>query len=99
MSEPYTICLAFPIDDGARSEFWKSLTSLILGKDEYFSDEPVSFLLLNLCGDSLITRARNNLAHDFLHKTNADYLLFIDSDLDFTLEDIKTLITKRKRMP
>ncbi len=48
-----------------------------------------------LNGDSLITRARNNLAHQFIYQTECDYLLFLDSDLDFTPEQIVRLISHR----
>jgi hypothetical protein len=41
-------------------------------------------------GDSLVSRARNNLTHDFL-KSNCDYMLQIDSDIVFTNEQIKRL--------
>lgn len=36
--------------------------------------------------ESLITRARNNMSHEFL-KTDADYLFWIDADIKFRWED------------
>jgi hypothetical protein len=43
-------------------------------------------------GDSLVSRARNNLTHEFL-KTDCDYLLQIDSDIVFNQEQIKRIIS------
>lgn len=95
-SKPVKVCICLPIDDGSRHEFWLSLMNLITSKDEYFAAGEVSFQVFTNPGDSLITRSRNNLAHDFLHKTDCDYLLFLDSDLDFTPDGIKKLIDQRK---
>lgn len=50
--------------------------------------EPVFISVLN---ESLISRARNDIARDFL-KTNSDVLLFIDSDITFKAEDIYDMI-------
>jgi hypothetical protein len=44
----------------------------------------------HLTNESLITRGRNRLADLFL-ASNADKLLFIDSDISFTTEDIMSL--------
>jgi hypothetical protein len=44
----------------------------------------------NVNGDSLVTRARNNLAHKFL-QTDATHLLFIDSDLEFNNQSLDML--------
>jgi hypothetical protein len=46
--------------------------------------------------ESLITRARNQLAHVFLHQTDATHLLFIDADIRFHAEDILTLLQFKK---
>lgn len=47
--------------------------------------------------ESLITRARNNLAHRFL-KTDSDALLFIDADQGFDAEEVYKLITSGKKL-
>jgi GT2 family glycosyltransferase len=41
--------------------------------------------------ESLITRARNTLANEFL-KTDADYMLFIDADQGFVASEIERMI-------
>jgi len=45
--------------------------------------------------ESLVTRARNNLAHEFL-KSNADLLLFIDADEGFNAEEVARMINSGK---
>jgi len=90
-----TVRICTPVDDGARFEFWSSVLNLIIAAPSVFTEE-VAFETSIDAGDSLITRARNNLANDFLNKSKADYLLFLDSDLEFTVEDIRRLLEMRK---
>lgn len=45
----------------------------------------------SICGCSVVSRARNLLAQDML-ESNCDYLLFIDSDINFEPEDILRLM-------
>mgnify|MGYP001572198333 FL=1 len=42
-------------------------------------------------GDSLVPRARDNIAEFFLNSTRHEYLLSLDSDLDFLPEDLTRL--------
>jgi FkbM family methyltransferase len=51
--------------------------------DELKRNPPCEILMRQCVGDSLVTRARNNLTADFL-ETNCSDLLFIDSDLVFS---------------
>lgn len=45
----------------------------------------------SICGCSVVSRARNLLAQDMI-ESNCDYLLFIDSDINFEPEDILRLM-------
>lgn len=45
-----------------------------------------------LQGDSLVARARNNLAHDFMTNTRVPFLLFFDTDLVLDAEGVKHLL-------
>jgi hypothetical protein len=50
--------------------------------------------------DALVTRARNNIVHNFL-KSDSDYLIFVDGDIQFNAYDIlclADLATKYKDM-
>lgn len=60
------------------------LTNFLLSKNIRHS---FSFLY----NESLITRARNILAFDFINNRDHKYLLFIDSDIQFTISDFTYL--------
>ena len=49
-----------------------------------------------LFNESLITRARNYLVDEFLHRSNCTHLLFIDSDIYFDPNDIIALLALDK---
>ena len=49
-----------------------------------------------LANESLIPRGRNSLVKEFLEKTDAGYLLFIDADIGFTGDDVLKLIAADK---
>jgi hypothetical protein len=51
---------------------------------------------MNLTNESLITRARNTLAHSFVTDENYDALLFIDSDHGFNPDDILSMVESGK---
>ena len=53
--------------------------------------------VIYLVGDSLVTRARNKVVQRFLD-TDGDYLLFIDSDIIFTQNDIIKLRNNNKKL-
>jgi len=93
--KPVTICFGLPVDDGARPQFWQSIMAAGDAPAEFYG-EGISFIQYRNDGDSLITRARNDIAHAFLTKTKADYLLFIDSDLEFTPDHLKSLLDHRR---
>jgi hypothetical protein len=46
--------------------------------------------------ESLIDRARNNLTYEYLTRSDADYLLFIDADVQFRPEDVFAMLSFEK---
>jgi len=60
------------------------------------SKQGLNWTLDTMGNESLIPRARNNLAGKFLHNKNATHLMFIDSDSRFTPDDLFKLITADK---
>jgi len=51
-----------------------------------------------MMNESLIDRGRNGLAHEYLTKSKADYLLFIDADIQFRAEDILAMMSYEKEL-
>jgi len=51
----------------------------------------------SLCGCSVVSRARNIIAHQFL-KSDCDHLMFIDADIEFQVEDVIKLIAHNKEV-
>lgn len=46
-----------------------------------------------MANESLIDRARNGLVYEFLTQSNADFLLFIDADIQFRPEDVLAMMS------
>ena len=46
-----------------------------------------------MMNESLIDRARNGLVHEFLTKSDADWLLFVDADIQFRPEDVLAMMS------
>lgn len=49
-----------------------------------------------LFNESLITRARNYLVDEFLHRSDCTHFLFIDSDINFNPQDVVALLAMDK---
>ena len=56
----------------------------------------VNFEHCFMVNESLIDRARNGLAHEFLNQSKQDYLLFVDGDIQFNPDDILTMLSLEK---
>jgi len=54
----------------------------------------VPFTLATLSNESLVTRARNRLAAQFLAEADATHLLFLDADIAFTPEAVLRLVER-----
>ena len=92
MSHPArSFFIATPCDDGHKFCFWDSLRTF---EKLYHANQLGTahvFETFTMPGDSLVPRARNNIAAAFLTQTDHDYLVSIDSDLDFRPADILRL--------
>lgn len=56
-------------------------------------------ILLQHCfmsNESLIDRARNGLVHQYLTQSDAEYLLFVDADVQFRAEDVLAMMSYDK---
>ena len=60
-----------------------------------FTQAQVPFQFAYMMNESLITRARNSLAHDFL-QSECSHLMFIDADIGFNPMDILKMINANK---
>jgi len=84
------VLVGYPVYDG-RPEL-ASIQSLLLGQSR--SDNCVGGIRYAL-GDSLVTRARNKIVQKFM-ESEYQYLMFIDSDIQFKMEDINILRNHNK---
>ena len=55
----------------------------------------VNVAYMTIANESLVTRARNELVHNFM-KTDADYLMFIDADIKFDPKSIIRMLSADK---
>lgn len=78
------VFIALPIYGGVQSVFFQSLIRFV-------QKPTVNYQIGFNCGDSLVSRARNNLVAQFL-KSECTHLLFLDSDLEFQPEQISQLV-------
>ena len=62
-----------------------------------FTQARVPFQFAYMMNESLITRARNSLAYDFL-ASECTHLMFIDADIGFNPEDILRMINANKEI-
>ncbi len=84
MKKP-NLFLGLAIDGGAKHGFYLSL-------DRLLNNPPCKITRQEICGDSLIPRARNRLTAAFL-KTDCTHLLFIDSDQIFHPAQVARLLS------
>lgn len=79
------VFIALPVYGGLDVFFTQSLIKVL-------NDAPCELMLRMNPGDSLVSRSRNTLTADFL-ESDATHLLFIDSDLIFSGEQIARIVT------
>lgn len=51
-----------------------------------------------MANESLIDRARNGLVHEYLTRSDAEYLLFVDADIQFRPEDVLAMMSFDKEL-
>lgn len=87
------ILIATPMYGGnAKSVYVNSLTQLT----SKLASRGHGVAQINLTNESLITRARNTLAHSFVNDPEYDALLFIDSDHSFDPDDVVAMVESGK---
>lgn len=90
--KPPHIFIATPMYGGNCTGLY---TSSMMELQVAFSKYGISFSIEFLFNESLITRARNLLAYNFLN-SDASHLFFIDSDIKFKADDAVSMIAADK---
>lgn len=70
--------------------------SSVLRLQDQFISRGIQLQHCFMANESLIDRARNGLVGEFLSRSDADYLLFIDADIEFRPEDILAMMSFEK---
>lgn len=70
-------------------------TTGLLGMVQTFMQNNILMYYAHMQNESLITRARNRLAYDFL-KSDSTHLMFIDADISFHSQDIVHMVNADK---
>lgn len=87
------VLLATPMYGGlGNSMFFSSVLRL----QDQFIARGITMYHAFMANESLIDRARNGLTHEFLYSSDADYLLFIDADIQFNPEDVLAMMSYEK---
>lgn len=68
-------------------------TSALMQTPIAFSQSGIQLYYTYMMNESLITRARNSLAHDFL-ASKATHLMFVDADIGFNPKDIVSMVQR-----
>jgi hypothetical protein len=72
-----------------------SIPSHLIQLNNFIKNSGNDCIMSFMMNESLITRARNALAHNFL-KTDCSHLMFIDADIRFNPADIPPMIRGRQ---
>jgi hypothetical protein len=88
MENKYKILVATPMYGGLCNGAY---ALGLLNMPGVFANAGISMMYTYMMNESLITRARNSLAHDFMN-TDATHLMFIDADIGFNPQDIIPMV-------
>ena len=89
------LIIAVPCYGGSVSD--KTVTSLFnLGKS--LERQGIEHDLITLANCSIITQGRSKIANTFMNVMNADFLLFIDSDIGFESNHVLRLLNRKKHI-
>jgi hypothetical protein len=91
-NHPPSVMIATPMYGGMCSGYY---TIGIIGAMAALGEAGCKVYFANIMNESLITRARNELARQFL-ASDYDYLMFVDSDIAFAGDSILRLLSAKK---
>jgi len=86
------VFIATPMYGGMCYGFY---TQSLLQLNNVFREHSIPSLMSFMFNESLITRARNAMAHNFL-KTDCTHLMFIDADIRFNANDVIPMLKADK---
>ena len=86
------ICIATPMYGGNAKSVYVSAVADLMSS---LARRGHTVFQISVTNESLITRARNTLAHEFM-KTDYDALLFIDGDHGFVSDDVVAMVESDK---
>lgn len=91
----YHVFVATPMYGGmCAGYFTQSIVKMVQLFPQYGVDTTMSFMF----NESLITRARNSLTHNFLGAKDCTHLMFIDADIKFNPEEILPMLASDKEI-
>lgn len=85
-----SVMLATPMYGGLGNTMYMTSCMQLQGRMQALGMRLEHCFMMN---ESLIDRARNGLVDEFLTKSNADYLLFVDADIEFRPEDVLAMLS------
>jgi hypothetical protein len=89
------VMLATPMYGGLGNTMYMSS---VLQLQDQFLKRGIFLYHCFMMNESLIDRARNGLVDEFLNRSDAEYLLFVDADIQFRPEDVMAMMSYEKEL-